>query len=534
MSFRRRMVVLSAGAVAAAVVIASVVVYVVTRNDLIGQVDRSLRQIPQTVQFQSQHGTRLIAGLGKEGKLPPGAAAQIGVTLGSAGQLVGGGAKLTAPAPVAHGGQGQTTVVQRSDRSVTKPDRATPAPGAPGKLLLPAQKLGGATGYVQLYQTNGRLVHTESRGLLLPITVATREAAAGRRGAFYSNITVAGTPVRMLTEQAAPGGVWQAALPLTDVNNTLSQLLLVLVLVSLGGIALAAMLGLLVSRAALVPVRRLTGAAERVAATQDLGHRIETGEHDELGRLAGSFNTMLAALERSRLAQRQLVSDASHELRTPLTSIRANLDVLSAGASLPERDRARVIDAARAQLSELTVLVGDLVDLSKTGIDAVEIEDVRLDLATAGAIERARVHAPECRFVLDAQPCLVRAAPGRLDRAIANLLDNAAKWGPAGGPVEVRVRDGCVRVTDHGPGFAEEDLPHVFDRFYRAPAARALPGSGLGLAIVRQVAETHGGSVNAANDPGSGAILELRLAALELTAADHAVPSAVQEAPPIL
>ena len=267
----------------------------------------------------------------------------------------------------------------------------------------------------------------------MPVTAATRAVAAGRRDAFFSDATVAGTPVRVLTERAGEGGVWQVALPLSDVDSTLTHLKLVLALVCLGGIALAAALGLLVSRAALVPVRRLTGAAERVARTQDLAHRIEAGEEDELGRLAGSFNTMLAALERSRLAQRQLVSDASHELRTPLTSAQANLDALAIGDELPARERARVLAAAQAQLRELTVLVGDLVDLSKTEIDEVEVEDVRLDLAAAGAIERARLHGVgghSSTFVLDAEPCLVRAAPARLERAIANLLDNACKWNP--------------------------------------------------------------------------------------------------------
>jgi two-component system sensor histidine kinase MprB len=393
--------------------------------------------------------------------------------------------------------------------------------------------VGGATGYVQLSLADGKPLGSTGRNSLLPITAATRAVASGRRNAFFSDVNVHGTAVRMLTARAAEGAAWQVALPLNDFNSTLDHLRLVLAIVILGGIALAAALGLLVSRAALVPVRRLTGAAERVARTQDLGHRIDAAGGDELGRLSASFNTMLAALERSRLAQRQLVSDASHELRTPLTSVQANLDALAMGEELPARERARVLAAAQAQLRELTVLVGDLVDLSKTEVEEVEVEDVRLDLAVAGAIERARLHAPECRFVLDAEPCLVRVAPARLERAIANLLDNACKWNqpaPAGGPVEVRVRDGAIEVRDHGPGIAPDDLPRVFDRFYRAPAARGRPGSGLGLAIVRQMAEAHGGTVHATNDFGGGARLTLELPALQMTDAELAASE--HDAPP--
>jgi two-component system sensor histidine kinase MprB len=563
MSFRRRMILLAAGAVAAAVVIASVVVYVVTRDQLRRDIDASLRQKltpgPEAVQVQAKlpgpaeareagRVERALAAAAASGAtgtragpqpheapdevlfkelirsanglgVPPGAGAAVGP---ASRALVGpASGALSAPAPSPF--RGRVTV---------------PAPAPKGatlsavRIVVPAAKLGGAPGYAQLLTPEGNVLHSGDLGPGLPVSAATRAVAAGRKGAYFSDATVAGTHVRMLTERTPlGGGVWQVALPLSAVDSTLASLRWVLAGVSLGGILLAAALGLLVSRAALVPVRRLTGAAERVARTQDLGHRIDADDRDELGRLAVSFNTMLAALESSRLAQRQLVSDASHELRTPLTSVRANLDALAAGASLSDSERARVVDAARAQLAELTVLVGDLVDLSKTAVERAELEDVRLDLAVATAVERARARTPGCRYVLDVEPCLVRAAPARLDRAIANLLDNACKWGAASGPVEVEVREGRLQVRDHGPGIADEDLPRVFDRFYRAPGARGMPGSGLGLAIVRHFAETHGGSVHATSDPAGGARLTLELSALTMTAADAAPEGAPGLAP---
>jgi two-component system sensor histidine kinase MprB len=534
MSFRRRVVLLAAGAVAAAIAIASVVVYVVTGNELHARIDASLRQklTPGRAQAVQIRTVKVSAPVGVGQSV-----ARLGLPRGAA---VAGGSPCAKA--VLH--SLETAYSGKSSGSLSAGKTSAPRPAHPphclapiNRLVLPSPTPGSNTGYIQLFQANGQVLRSETSGSQLPVTSAVRAVAAGRRGAFFSETTVAGTPMRILTKRAPEGGVWQVALPLTDVDNTLTHLKLVLALVCLGGIALAAALGLLVSRTALIPVRRLTGAAERVARTQDLGHRIHASEDDDLGQLAESFNTMLAALERSRLAQRQLVSDASHELRTPLTSVQANLDALAIGEQLPAHERARILAAAQAQLRELTVLVGDLVDLSKTAVEEVEVEDVRLDLVAAGALKRARLHAPECPIVLDAEPCLVRAAPARLDRAIANLLDNACKWNPrandrngepagdgepAGGPVEVRVRDGAIEVRDHGPGIAADDLPRVFDRFYRAPGARARPGSGLGLAIVRQMAEAHGGSVHAANDPGGGARLTLELPPLQMTDAELA------------
>jgi two-component system sensor histidine kinase MprB len=397
-------------------------------------------------------------------------------------------------------------------------------------LVVPAAGFGGQSGYAQLVLGNGEVVRTNgSAGL--PVTAATNAVASGRHPSFFSDATVHGSKVRVLTERGPEGSVWQVAASLADLHNTLKQLLLVLAAVSLGGILLAAAMGLLVSRAALAPVRRLTGASEEVASTLDLAHRIPVHSGDELGRLAKSFNTMLSALERSRLAQRQLVSDASHELRTPLTSVQANLDALALGDALSPQERERAVAAAQAQLRELTVLVEDLVDLSKTEVEEVEVEDVRLDLAVAAALRRVSLHKPQVQFALVADPCLVRASPARLDRAIVNLLDNAVKWSPPLGVVEVLVKGGRLEVRDHGRGIAAEDLPRVFDRFYRARNARGRPGSGLGLAIVRQFAETHRGNVRAENDSGGGARLILELRSLPIDSGELGDQAALQQLP---
>ena len=301
----------------------------------------------------------------------------------------------------------------------------------------------------------------------------------------------------------------QVARPLTEVDHSLSRIRWYLILIAVGGAAVAAGLGLLVSRAALAPVRRLTGATERVADTGDLSERIDAHGEDELSRLAGSFNTMLGALDDSRRVQRQLVEDASHELRTPLTSLRTNIEVLASERTLPPDDQERLLSDVVEQLQEMSLLVGDLIEVARGEQHGVEPEDVRLDLVAAEAVERARRNRPGVTFTSDLQESFVRGVPATIERAVGNLLDNAAKWSPAGGEVELAVKDGAVVVRDHGPGISDEDMPHVFERFYRAKSARGMPGSGLGLAIVRQVAEAHGGEVELARGNGGGTVATL-------------------------
>jgi len=376
-------------------------------------------------------------------------------------------------------------------------------------LRIPGPELGGPGGYVQVFGPEGA-IRAPGDDLELPVGERTREAATGQEGAFYSDAEVAGTHVRILTTPIDQGYVLQIARPLTEVDASLDRLRTFLILVALGGIGLAAALGLVVARTALAPVRRLTVATEEVTETRDLSRRMADEGTDELGRLAASFNTMLAALEDSARSQRRFVADASHELRTPLTSLRTNIDVLARADALPPGEREQLLADVAEQLAEMSELVAELVALDRAEEGAADLEDVRLDLVAAEAIERARRNSNGVTFTPDLHESTVRGVPGSLERAVGNLLDNAAKWSPPDGDVEVSVRDGEVVVRDHGPGIDESDLPYVFDRFYRAPSARGLPGSGLGLAIVRQVAEAHGGSVVVERPEGGGTLVRMR------------------------
>jgi two-component system, OmpR family, sensor histidine kinase MprB len=375
-------------------------------------------------------------------------------------------------------------------------------------------KLGGAAGYPQVVKPDGSSLLAGGDAVRLPVNDRDREVAQGARNGFLRDATAADTHVRMITfPVAVPGGLVavQIVRPLTEVDHALGRIENFLILIGGGGIAIAAALGLLVARAALAPVRRLTDATENVTETGDLSERIEVVGRDELSRLAASFNAMLAALEESTRAQRQLVADASHELRTPLTSLRTNIEVLAGGRKLPAGERKRLLNDVVEQLGEMTTLIAELIDLARGEQHPGEPEEVRLDLLTADAVERARRDRPSVTFVTDLEESVVDGVPATLERAVANLLDNAAKWSPPNGEIEVTVRDANVTVRDHGPGIDEEDLPYVFDRFYRASSARGLPGSGLGLAIVRQVALAHGGTVTAERAEGGGTRMTLSL-----------------------
>jgi two-component system, OmpR family, sensor histidine kinase MprB len=363
---------------------------------------------------------------------------------------------------------------------------------------------------LQVVTPNGAIIRAPNAAALDPVITeepVIRDTSGG--GVHY----------RALSVPASRGFTVMLARPLTEVDETLGTLALMMVVVFAGGVALAVGLGFAVTRTAAAPVARLSDATERVTETGDLSLRIDDpGTDDEIGRLAMRFNAMMAALEGSVAAQRQLVADASHELRTPLTSVRANIDLLASGRLTDPRERDELLADVRAQLEELTAIVNDVVELARGSEQPVVFGDVRLDDVVREDIARFGRGAPAFTVSADLRPSVVTGDAVRLSRAIRNMLDNAAKWSPPGSEIEVTVSDSSVAVRDHGPGFDEQDLPHLFDRFYRATSARGMPGSGLGLSIVRQVAEAHGGRAVAENAPGGGAVVRLDLPPSDLPA----------------
>jgi len=347
-----------------------------------------------------------------------------------------------------------------------------------------------------------------------------RELAVARGEQPQSLRTDRARDLRVVAVPAGPGTALVVAQGLGATRTTLSRLGLVFMLVGGAGVLLAAAAGTAVAQAGLRPVQRLTEATERIARTGDLQPIAISGD-DELARLTASFNSMLSALAESQERQRRLVADAGHELRTPLTSLRTNLELLAASdrpdaPSLSDQDRKEISDDVRAQVEELSTLVGDIVELAREDAPQVVHEPVELLEVVERALARAARRAPGVHFDVTLMPWSLLGDANALERAVLNLLDNAAKWSPAAATITVRLaptgrETAAVEVADSGPGIAEADLPYIFERFYRSSDARTLPGSGLGLAIVAQVAARHGGTVRASRRPAGGTLMTLEL-----------------------
>jgi two-component system sensor histidine kinase MprB len=471
MSLRKRLSLVAAAAVGVAIVIAAVVCYLVVRQQLLGQVDSALRI--------------------------------------------------------------QATAILKGDLHTV--EQQLPS--------IPASD-GGPAQYSQVVAGDGTIA-SRTGNIALPVTPTTLALANSSSGSTLGDIWVGPNHLRLFTF-AVPGLVAningvvesadvQLARPLNSVDHVLSRLRVILVLLCIGGMALAWALGRAAARRVLAPLSEVTEAAEHIGETDDLSQRLVVHADDEVGQLATRFNSMLerlassrAALDDSVRAQRQLVADASHELRTPVTSLRTNIEVLLADPMLGEDDRRRLLEDVVEQSEELSALVGDLIEVARGDLPLGAAEDARLDRIVAEAITRARRNSPTIQFEAALEPVIIEGVPERLGRAVNNLLDNAARHSPPGGTVEVVVDSEGVRVRDHGNGVPEDELPHVFDRFFRGANSRGKQGSGLGLAIVRQAAEQHGGSVSAANAPDGGAIFSLHLPTLP---ADSLIPAVPRDDP---
>jgi two-component system sensor histidine kinase MprB len=450
MSFRRRLTVYCAGGIALVLVAGAAATYLTMRHQLRAQIDASLRT--------DSGGVYFVRSAGEPG-------------VDSTQTFPAQGVKISAP-PAAFG-------------------------------TLPA--------YVQLIDERGDTTIAGVGDVTLPVTARVLQVARTGTGGFYTDVHVRGTHLRMRVVPAAKGQALLVARSLVDVDRTMTRLAWSLGLTAALGTALAALVAVVVARRALRPVRQLGETAERVASTRDLSERIDAGGSDELGRLGAAFNGMLDSLETAVASQRRLVSDASHELRTPLTSLRTNIDVLREDIALDPEDRTKLLRDVTAEIDELTALVGNLVDLARGSQRDLHLRQVRLDEIATTVVERARTRFPQLTFELRSRATTVWGDPADLDRATWNLVENAAKWSAPCATIELEAGAGEIVVRDHGPGVAPADRPFVFDRFYRSLEARGTAGSGLGLAIVRQVAETHGGSVDVSDTEGGGASFRLSL-----------------------
>lgn len=452
---RSRLTLLTAAAVAVAVAVAALSCWLITRNQFNAQLDKSLRQGQEDALAQLQSPHFLVRCMAGEASTND----QYGIN----------------PSNVA-------AQVLRADGSVCPVTRA-------GSFPVTDDDREAATSSEQVTVTHTVRDHGEK------LRVYTT-------GPVYGG-TVGGQPFAL-----------SVARPLSDVTDPLNTLAWILLAVAGVGVVGAASAGMLIARAGLQPVDGLAETVEHIARTEDLSIRIPVEGQDEIARLSASFNAMTAALASSRDRQQQLIADAGHELRTPLTSLRTNVELLerseATGRPLPPEDRRDLLVSVKAQMKELAALIGDLQELSR--LDAgPAFQVVALHEVTGTALSRARLRGPDLTITADLAPWYVRADAPALERAIVNLLDNAVKFSPPGGEIELRLHAGRLTVRDYGPGIAAEDLPHVFDRFYRSPSARSLPGSGLGLSIVARTVQQSGGEVGLAPAPGGGTLATLRI-----------------------
>ena len=343
----------------------------------------------------------------------------------------------------------------------------------------------------------------------LPISNAVLEMVANPLAQRMRITTkIDGVPYRILSVPILRGGALQLGKDISDIESAKDGILLWLFVLGLFAIAASGSAGWFIARRTARPIQKLAAAAEHIAATRELTTTLDISGDAEIEQLATSFNTMLGALRLSREQQQQLIQDASHELRTPLTSLRANSELLER-ENLDAETKNLILRDIRAEVDELAALTGELSSLASDQRLDEQLQIVNLGEAVEELVDRACRRSGRIINLERKSPASIRVRPSQLDRAISNLIDNALKFSPLSQPVDVFVSNNRIDVRDHGPGISDADKLHIFDRFYRAVATRALPGSGLGLAIVKQFADDHDAVVNAVDTPGGGATISI-------------------------
>ncbi|WBQ02968.1 HAMP domain-containing sensor histidine kinase [Kribbella sp. CA-293567] len=396
-------------------------------------------------------------------------------------------------------------------------------------LATNAERAGLAQVQLPPYPGSGRLVRVilpdgstrtpAGQPALPPVSKRAGRVAQGVSGDLMESNDGGDDDYFVYTLRAGGGAVQVARI--AD-ESPITRLGLGMLLMGLLCVVGGALVGRTVARTGLAPLDRLTAAAVRVAHTRDLDADIPDEGGGEIRRLIRSINDMLAALRDSRRAQRLLAEDAAHELKTPLTSLRLNVELLirldrrgTLDSALPAKSRTRLLNDLGAQVAELSTLAAELTDLARGDVSDESAEQLDLADVVVAAATRARSRVPDIEIALDVTSVWVSGRPAALQRAVLNLIDNAGKWSPADQPVQVRLRgegpSAVLEVDDAGPGIDAADVPRVFDRFYRADSARALPGSGLGLSIVQRVVDAHGGRATVARSARGGALLRLDL-----------------------
>ncbi|MBN9105051.1 MAG: HAMP domain-containing histidine kinase [Propionibacteriaceae bacterium] len=382
---------------------------------------------------------------------------------------------------------------------------------------LNSDVLAAANVTVMLVRSDGRIITPPGTGPTLVTTDAELAIARTQTGtSARTGVNTQDEDYRIVAVPLATQNDYYALVlgrPLGPTDEILRILAFSLLTFGLLAVLLAGATGWVIAREGLRPIQRLTEAVIRVTETDQL-EAIEPGGMDELTDLTGAFNTMMRSLRSSRERQRRLIADAGHELRTPLTSLRTNVELLIADdrqGMLPDGARGEILRDIAAQLGEFTQLIGDLVHLSRDDRVEAHPEPINLQDVVNNALTRARRRGPGLVFDVETEPLYLLGEPDSLERAITNLLDNAVKFSPPGGRITVRLAGDRLRISDEGPGIAEADLPHVFDRFYRSDQARTTPGSGLGLSIVAQTIKAHGGWVKAGRSAAGGAEFTIRL-----------------------